>query len=235
MRLFLCVEEKMEYILKIQFFGGRGASAPKVSGSKGDGNGNEPDESERDFVSRINRMFGGNKQSLEHMLDNFRQFYAEDKREHLITVDDEGFVHDLIHGNKGSVSALGSDLSGRTVIHNHPDEGGAFSYNDLRLFAQSNAKTMVASDKDGDYIIKKGNNFNSQLFMLEINKRNVPVYNQLSNGSTIKDYSIAQTNYFKKKNILKKLGITYEHRTKGSPTKTLDVKTRNTVKKRKSK
>ena len=75
------------------------------------------------------------KMSQDIVLDNFRKMFTEDssrgRKEHLIAVDENGFTYALNHGQKGFVGYSRSEVAGKFVIHNHPNDS-VFSRQDLR-------------------------------------------------------------------------------------------------------
>lgn len=173
----------MKYILNNQLFGGRGANSPAwETGSDGkDGNG--PDRSTRDFVSRINNMKNGNRMSQDYMVEHFRQTFGADNHEHLITVNDDGFATALVHGNEGSVSYNGVNTKGQLVIHNHPNNG-AFSRTDLRGLEKSGITGIVAVGESTTYEFRVGKNFKYKEFDKALTKSPVTDTYSRKNGET---------------------------------------------------
>ena len=85
------------------------------------------------------------------------------------------------------------------VYHNHPS-GGAFSKADLITTASTAARGIVASGKNGDYIFRKTQKFDSVGFQKAVNAAK----------TTAKDYSAGVDTWLKRN--AKKYGYTYEFR-----------------------
>lgn len=127
--------------------GGRGSSSGNsgAGGSLfgGQNGGNEPDHTRSINPSIINSEMGGKDRSYEKALAKFVTLYKDSDREWAMSLDDDGFAHTLVRGNKGSV--LSDRRKGQMVIHNHPSGGyGNFSGKDLENAARLNTKGIVA-------------------------------------------------------------------------------------------
>lgn len=206
----------MKYILNIQMFGGRGASytpGTDKGGRKGSG------VTERDFAARMNVLMKHGKMSQDIVLDNFRKMFTEDSnrggKEHLIAVDENGFTYALNHGNEGSVGYNRLEVSGKLVIHNHPNDT-VFSRQDLRGLKEDKITGIVASGKSGDYVFRIGKKFDYSGFDKALSKSPVTNTVIVKKGETASE-SLARTNReshsWLKRNA-KKYGYTYEFRKK---------------------
>ena len=170
-------ETVREIILKIEkpyippLEGGRGASSGsgdnktfKFSHANDKGGGNRSDEAL--LPARANTKIKA--KTLDGALAEFKRNHLLAKREFAYEVDDNGYVHQYIKGEKHSV-AIGANAKvgkGRKtmIIHNHPS-GGAFSDADLlSVAAQGRAKGIIASGKKHDYKFEKGSHFKAQAF-----------------------------------------------------------------------
>lgn len=152
-------------IFHMRLDGGRGASSglgqdKSFKFSHADDRGTRTDTF--DFPSRVNI----NTCNPDKTLEVFRNLHVNDKKEHAFTVDEQGFVTTYVHGMAHSVMVAGK--KGEMVYHNHPG-GGAFSDADLISTALTAAKGIVASGKQGDYILEKGNHFKSNAFVKAVN------------------------------------------------------------------
>lgn len=167
--LNLCIKGKLikEYIdelkaedLILEFDGGRGSSSFKTFkfGHERSGGG---DIGIGDLPARINVKISNAEKNPRRALRAFAQLHALDERESAVTVDEQGFITKYVHGGKSSVRISGG--KGDMIYHNHPG-GGAFSDSDLLNIAKTPAKGIVASGKNGDYIIVKKNHFKANAF-----------------------------------------------------------------------
>lgn len=152
-------------IFHMRLDGGRGASSglgqdKSFKFSHADDRGTRTDTF--DFPSRVNI----NTRNPDKTLEVFRNLHVNDKKEHAFTVDEQGFVTTYVHGMAHSVMVAGK--KGEMVYHNHPG-GGAFSDADLISTALTAAKGIVASGKQGDYILEKGNHFKANAFVKAVN------------------------------------------------------------------
>ncbi|MGN1479673.1 MAG: hypothetical protein ACI4XH_07895 [Acutalibacteraceae bacterium] len=163
----------------------------------GDGGGNGRDDTTNDFPSRVNT--DKQKSTEDKTLQQFRKMYANDFKEHGFAVDEQGYITTYKHGNKSSVSWSASELQGKMIYHNHPNSS-AFSKADMITTAKTGARGIVASGKNGDYIFRKTQKFDSVGFQKAV-----------SNAKTIsKDYNIGVDRWLKMN--AKKYGYTYEFR-----------------------
>ena len=150
--------------LDLELAGGRGQSSGKQKSLFGDqdGGGGE-DESESDLPARMNRMYNGNKMSVDNTVSNFRNEHVNASKEHGLIYDDDGFVSTYKHGNDNSVSWKVSELSKGNLIHNHPNNSN-FSKADLDTWSSTGLKSITASGKTQDYTVTKGSKFDSKGF-----------------------------------------------------------------------
>ena len=154
--------------------GGRGAGGQaKGSLFKGQNEGRGRDNSKYDAPAKMNRMYGGNKQSFDNTLKNFKKSHLLDNSESAVLVDNDGFVSVYKHGNKSSVGWNAAELSGKHVIHNHPEFGySAFSRADLITTATTKATGVTATSSKYDYIFKKTSKFDAKGFIKAVNNAN---------------------------------------------------------------
>lgn len=149
-----------------------GQERRKAFGNAADGGGSR--EARRDFPARLNT--GGRFQSNESTLQLFTDRFVNDRIEHGITVDEQGFVTQLIHGGATSVSISGR--RGELVIHNHPasgnGEGGSFSLADLQSTAMERSRGIVAVAPEAIYTFTKGPNFDAAGFYRAVGNATVP-------------------------------------------------------------
>ena len=120
-----------------------------------------------DLPARMNTKVDIRNKNPEAVLDAFRKLHANDNYESAVTVDENGYVTQYVHGGATSVNIMGR--KGEMVYHNHPS-GGAFSDSDLISTAQSPEKGIVASGKNGDYIFIKSRGFDGPKFVAAIKK-----------------------------------------------------------------
>ena len=144
--------------------GGRGAGAGGENGGmwdgmiEGDGGGNTTP----DLPARMNRMYNGNNMSVEHTISVFEDKHGSSKTEHLIAHDDDGFVSVYSHGGKGSVGFTESQVAGKHVIHNHPNNSN-FSKTDLMNLSTSKQKSITATSSKGHrYKAEKTDKFDAK-------------------------------------------------------------------------
>lgn len=153
--------ESDQYEMLIEIDGGRGS---RSEGQLDFTFGHAPidlDGSRARFPAEFND--GEKFQSEDKALEKFREKHANSDKEFAIAVDEDGFVHQYQEGGTTAVAIAGRD--GQLVIHNHPNDG-AFSDGDLLSCAQNKGERgIIASGKSGDYIFKKGKNFNAEGFV----------------------------------------------------------------------
>ena len=116
------------------------------------------DETTNDFPSRVN--IDKAKSTEDKTLQQFRRMYANADEEHGFAVDEQGYITVYKHGNASSVSWTPGELAGKLVYHNHPS-GSAFSKADMLTTAQTRARGIVASGRNGDYIFVKTQKFDA--------------------------------------------------------------------------
>lgn len=178
---------------KVEF---NGLKPPKgnLSSTFGGDGWDGPDHTTNDFPSRVNT--DKQKSNEQKTLSQFRKMYANAPIEHGFAVDEQGYVTAYKHGNASSVSWHPSELNGKMIYHNHPS-GGAFSKADMLSTAQTNARGVVASGKNGDYIFRKTQKFDSVGFQKAI----------ASAKTVSKDYDTGVDRWLKRN--AKKYGYTY--------------------------
>lgn len=129
--------------------------------SDGGNNGSSAKDTVADFPARLNVRV--KTKNPDEVLKQFRNLHALDKsQEHGLTVDENGYVTQYVHGGANAVAIIGR--KGEMVYHNHPN-GSAFSKSDMLSTASSAEKGLVASGKNGDYILTKTQNFKAKKFM----------------------------------------------------------------------
>lgn len=133
--------------------------------------------------------------TLEGAMDEFQKRFANADREFAYVVDSQGFVHRYVQGERHSVNVSANDRNAM-ILHNHPS-GGAFSKADMHSIAMQNAKGIVASGRNYDYVLKKGGHFKANEFYKAINNATL----------TGKDYDDGVHNWLTKNQ--RKYGYTY--------------------------
>ena len=196
--------------------GGRGAGGQAKAGSlfAGQHEGLKGGRSDYDLSSKMNKMYGGNKQTFDNTLRNFKNTHLLDDSESAVAIDNDGFVSVYKHGGKNSVGFGDGELAGKHIIHNHPS-GSNFSRADLITTATTKATGVTASGKYYDYILKKTSKFDAKGFIKAVNN---------ANGST-GDYN-EDVHKFLKSNA-KKYGYKYSRRSNSKFTSKLDNKLGN--------
>ena len=114
-------------------------------------------------------MANGNKMSYGTILDNFRDKYVNDNKEHLIAIDKDGFAPVLIHGDSNSVGYRHEVVVGMHIIHNHPNNG-SFSRADLRFKDGASETGVTASGRTQDYVFEKTDKFDNTAFQRALTK-----------------------------------------------------------------
>lgn len=149
--------------------GGRGAGGQAKAGSLFAGQENRGKiRNNYDLPAKMNRMYGGNKQSFDNTLKNFKKSHLLDDSESAVTIDKNGFVSIYKHGSKSSVGWTENELAGKHVIHNHPN-GSAFSRADLITTATTKATGITATGSKYDYVFNKKHNFDAKGFVKAVN------------------------------------------------------------------
>lgn len=147
--------------LNIKLDGGRGSGSGESRGLFGDGGGGG--SFKPDLPARMNRMYNGNMTSQSNTLGTFRNAHATAKEEHLVAMDDDGFVSTYQHGGKSSVGFTPNQVAGKHVIHNHPG-GSHFSKADLQALASTDSKSITATSRKMTVRVEKGKNFDAKGF-----------------------------------------------------------------------
>lgn len=105
--------------------------------------------------------------TFDGALAEFKKNHLLGNREFAYEVDENGYVHQYIQGDKTSVPiGTSRNVRNRTtmIIHNHPS-GGAFSDADLISTAlDGKSKGIIASGKKHDYKFEKGTHFKATEF-----------------------------------------------------------------------
>jgi|GEM_PF-4279608 len=153
----------MNFILNIQFFGGRGAvSSSGNSHFKFKGSGHS---SNTDFMYPAIANNRIKIKNVETAMKDFKSNYLNADIEYAYSIDEYGFVHLYGKGRSHAVEVPKvKETKNMTVIHNHPN-GSAFSKQDMFTFSnRDDIKSLVASGKNYDYVIKKGTHFDKDKF-----------------------------------------------------------------------
>lgn len=159
---------QMEHIPIIDIEGGRGAgSGGMKTYSPGFGTPG-PDNSNRLLPAQMNTKI--KSKTPEAAIAEFNKKHQNADHEWAVEVDDQGFVHQYVEGERHSVGIGGSNTSRNRktlIVHNHPS-GGHFSGNDLMNVAQNRRSNgVIASPKGKNYYYKfeRGPHFDSKAFM----------------------------------------------------------------------
>lgn len=167
------IDEMTMEDLKLTLDGGRGASGGldqstfKFQDSLDSGGRND----KRDFNSRANTQI--KEKSVDAALKVFRQMHLDNEREHAFSVDENGYVHNYVHGEAHSVAIVGR--RGEIIFHNHPG-GGTFSKADMLSTSLSAEKGIVASCVSGDHVFVKSDKFRANEFVKAVNKAQMRGY-----------------------------------------------------------
>ena len=154
--------------LKLTLDGGRGASGElgqstfKFQDAASITNGRND---KRDLNSRANTQI--KEKSVAAALKIFRKMHLDPEREHAFSVDENGYVHNYVHGDAHSVAIMGG--RGEMIFHNHPS-GGTFSKSDMLSTSLSAEKGIVASCVSGDHIFVKTHKFRANEFVKAVNR-----------------------------------------------------------------
>lgn len=148
---------------------------PPINGGRGAGN--QKTQSWRDASGgkgsqeRLLPAYANTKiksKSLEGALAEFRSKHLDPEKEWAYEVDENGYVHQYVKGDKSSVGISTSyNVRNRStmIIHNHPNNS-AFSPSDMIATAMDRkSKGIIASGKTYDYIFKKGTHFKANEFI----------------------------------------------------------------------
>ena len=102
--------------------------------------------------------------TLEGAMNEFQRRFKNSDHEWAYEVDEQGYVHQFVEGNKSSVR-ISSRGRNTMILHNHPS-GGAFSDADLiSTSMERNSKGIVASGRKYDYVFTKGTHFKANSFV----------------------------------------------------------------------
>lgn len=117
----------------------------------------KPPKMKGDLPARMNNKI--KTKTTENAISEFRKKHGNSGTEHMIMVDNNGFVSQYNHGGKHSVGWIDNNKGGM-VIHNHPGNGH-FSDTDLLNLSTTSTRGVVATTKNGYYHVEKGTHFNS--------------------------------------------------------------------------
>lgn len=183
--------------LNIRLDGGNGQSSERRKVFNG--GGAEGGTLNPDFPSRVNNPYGGNKMNQAHTLDVFRQKHINSGKEHMMVMDDNGFVSMYGHGGRSSVGIPVDKAEGKHVVHNHPSHGYShFSEADLTAFSSTGMKSITATSTEATYKVTKTKNFDANGFSKAI----------VNAKTTSSDYNTGVHNFLK--HASKKYGFIYE-------------------------
>ena len=176
------IEKTYEFYLPLE--GGRGQGSGAMGGGFTSAGGRKGNNREVLLNAELNLgTSGGN--SVQMVLDRFKEKYGDATREYAIAVDRDGFVHQHIKGGKTSVGIEGN--AGETIIHNHPS-GGNFSKADLQNVASTKAKGIVATSsntpKKATYSFEKTDKFQSKEFLKAVDKAKWPTKYDYDKGAS---------------------------------------------------
>ena len=148
--------------------GGRGAGDGTQSTFKfGHASGNGADKSKQLLPAQANIKI--KSKTPEGAMKEFREKHGASDHEWAYEIDDNGYVHQYVEGNKSSVSIGSRAKVGKgqktMILHNHPS-GGHFSDSDLISTAMDGrSKGIVASSSKANYIFEKGTHFKATQFV----------------------------------------------------------------------
>lgn len=155
-----------------------------------------------DLPARMNKLYNGNRMSVQHTMETFEKEHANSTSEHLIALDDDGFVSTYQHGGKHSVGFTLNQVEGKHIVHNHPS-GSHFSHTDLENLSTTGMKGVTATSKSGyRYTATKTQKFNGTEWQKALS--------QAKTGKEIKtmdDYNNALHNWMSRNAL--KYGVEY--------------------------
>lgn len=201
------IVKELDTIGDIVLTGGRGAGS--ISGSQtytfghaAGGSGHPITSAPNPLVAEANTKIKTKTQG--NALKWFSNTYKNSDTEFAVEVDDNGFVHQHVRGDKTSVAIASSSrrrkgVRNTMIFHNHPS-GGHFSDNDLLSTSiDRNSRGIVAAGNKFNYIFKKqqGNKFKASQFAKAVKSAKMKG----------KSYDDAVHNWLK--NNQKKYGYTY--------------------------
>lgn len=154
--------------IEFKIDGGRGASGNSKNRVKwknaGGGGG---DGTVGDLPARMNNKIKVKTETSA--IHQFRAKHGNDKKEHLITVDKNGFVSGYNHGGKHSVG-MARYRKGDLVIHNHPSNS-TFSPADMLMMAGTKTRGVVATHNKGYRIVTKNTHFDAIGFTKAVKRK----------------------------------------------------------------
>lgn len=160
------IDEMSMEDLKLTLDGGRGASAKLGQSTFKFQNAPKTNvrNDKKDINSRANTQI--KEKSVDAALKVFRQMHLDPEREHAFSVDENGYVHNYVHGGAHSVAIAGG--KGEMIFHNHPS-GGTFSKADMLSTSLSAEKGIVACCTTGDHVFVKTHKFRANEFVKAVN------------------------------------------------------------------
>lgn len=127
---------------------------------------------------------GGRAKSVDDAIRDFDNAHRNSKKEHIVSIDDNGYVTEYNRGTSDEVGLFNRQKSGNYhTIHNHPDvngkRGANFSSQDLKTFSSNKREiSMTVTDSKSMFKITKGSHFDSKGFdqaVKRLEKRGVGV------------------------------------------------------------
>lgn len=183
-------------IFYVQLDGGNGASGPKKTFKPDHADKNKkPAKRIPDYPARMNNKI--KTKNVDTAIQEFRNKHQNSGTEHMIMVDKNGFVSQYNHGGKHSVGWMDNAKDGM-VIHNHPS-GGHFSDTDMLNLSHTQTRGVVATTKQGYYLLEKGTHFKANEWTKAVNGAKM----------TGTDYNDAMDRWLNKN--AKKYGVIYKN------------------------
>lgn len=156
--------------------GGRGAGDGTQKSFKfGHASGDGADKSKQLLPAKANIRIKA--KTPEGAMKEFREKHGSSDHEWAYEIDDNGYVHQYVEGNRSSVSIGSGAKVGKgqktMILHNHPS-GGHFSDSDLISTAMDGrSKGIVASSTKANYIFEKGTHFKANSFIKAVKNANM--------------------------------------------------------------
>lgn len=190
-------------IFKVRCDGGSGAGSPSQSFTFGNAGGGGRMDS--DLPARMNTRI--KTKTVDEAIKQFRNKHQNSGIEHLMILDTDGFVSQYNHGERSSVGWVQTrSTKNGLVVHNHPSSSH-FSDTDLLNLSTTSTRGVVATTKQGYYMVTKGTHFKTNEFAKAVKKASMQ-------GS---DYNDAVDKWLKKNQ--KRYGYVYKN-VKDAKTKT---------------
>lgn len=175
------IEDAEDFYFK--FGGGRGAESSAMGGGFNSAGTSGAGNHEELLPAYMNVKTGG-AHSVDAALERFQNATGDSDTEYGVAVDDLGYAHEYIHGDKTSVAIGGG--KNLTIIHNHPS-GGNFSDADLLTTAMSGNKGIIATSsnaaKKSTYKFEKTDKFNPNKFVKAVKKAQWPAKYSYDKGA----------------------------------------------------